>query len=84
MSGFFEMIDQYIPNSIIQKNHVNSKIFFPETVQIDQFTTALGLLIFGNNDLNQNLHFADIKNRQFRSDSSKNKIFDKIKTTLKI
>ena len=84
LSGFFEMIDQYIPNSIIQKNHVNSKIFFPETVQIDQFTTALGLLTFGNNDLNQNLHFADIKNRQFRSDSSKNKIFDKIKTTLKI
>ena len=84
LSGFFEMIDQYIPNSIIQKNHINSKIIFPEALQVDQFTTALGLLTYGNNDLNQNLHFADIKNKQFRSDSSKNKIFEKIKTTLKI
>ncbi|MFL2803721.1 MAG: cell division protein FtsA [Dehalococcoidia bacterium] len=84
LSGFFEMIDQYIPNSIIQKNSINSKILFPESLQVDQFTTALGLLTYGNNDLNQNLHFADIKNKQFRSDSSKNKIFEKIKTTLKI
>lgn len=84
LSGFFEMIDQYIPNSIIQKNYINSKILFPESLQVDQFTTALGLLTYGNNDLNQNLHFADIKNKQFRTDSSKNKIFEKIKTTLKI
>ena len=47
LSGFFEMIDQYIPNSIIQKNHINSKIIFPEALQVDQFTTALGLLTYG-------------------------------------
>ena len=71
LSGFFEMIDQYIPNSIIQKNSINSKILFPESLQVDQFTTALGLLTYGNNDLNQNF-----SNSQYQHYKQFQHIFD--------